>query len=389
MKNVVNLFLSVFLLLVLCMSGEDLHAQDLKRLDSIIKSNTSEMYKNPDKVIAAGKQVLKESGNDIDIKIRAYKMISDGYSSKRDYQKSLEYVIKANELLPKSKNKRLKISIVTKTGIQYHQLKIYDKAIQYLDQAEKLCLEYPKPDSVHVSLGINYVVRGFIYKEKLNCAIAITFFDRGIGEILKSDELVVNSNILSIAKYNKGNCFLLMSDNASATKSFLEAITYAKNIKALSLQAFAQKGLAQVYTIEGNYGKAILLLREALVISEGVDDLILNQEIYKGLSENYLAVNEWNEYRKYHQRYLDIQNEVKERERKSASDSLDAIEKEEAGRFKSEIPGFLFRMLIVIFILILLVVFFVISSRKSKNSIAALKEVIKNLQGEKMLNENK
>ncbi|HSD15408.1 MAG TPA: hypothetical protein VLB74_12225, partial [Flavobacterium sp.] len=249
MKHNIHLFFSGFLLLGLLLFGLGSYAQDTNRIDSILKQNSLEMYKNPDKVIATGKQLLKEKGNDVDVKIAIFKLISDGYSAKRDYQKSLEYVIKANELLPQTKNKRLKISIVTKTGIQYHQLKIYDKAIQYLDQAEKLCLEYSKPDSVHVSLGINYVVRGFIYKEKLNCAIAINFFDRGISEILKSNNIKSSANIISIAKYNKGNCYLMMSNNASATKSFLESITYAKMIKANSLQAFAQKGLAQVYTI--------------------------------------------------------------------------------------------------------------------------------------------
>lgn len=383
----VKVFFKGFLLIGLLLSCLVSRAQDYKRLDSIIKAKTAETYKNPDEVILTGERLLKEAGNDVNLKIRIYKLISDGYSSKRDYQKSLVYVIKANELLPQSKDKRLKISIVTKTGIQYHQLKIFDKAIQYLDQAEKLCQEYPKQDSVHVSLGINYVVRGFIYKEKLNCEIAIAFFDRGINEILKSKDVVANSNVLSIAKYNKGNCYLLMSDNVSATKSFMEAISYAKNIKASSLQAFAQKGLSQVLTGEGNYRGAIALLERALKISTGVNDLILNQEIYKGLSENYLAVNDWNNYKEYHQKYLDTQNEVKERERKSAGDSLNAIAKGNDKRLSDEIPGFLYRIGIVIFILILIMVYFLISIRKSRSNILNLKEAVKRLQGEKMLND--
>ncbi|ESU22683.1 hypothetical protein FEDK69T_19410 [Flavobacterium enshiense DK69] len=385
MKRIIHLFFTGFLFLGILLFGLESYSQGSKRLDSIIRKNTSEMYKNPDKVIATGKQLLKEAGNDVDIKIRIYKLISDGYSSKRDYQKSLEYVIKANELLPQTKNKLLKISVVNKTGIQYHQLKIYDKAIQYLDQAEKLCLEYSKPDSVRVSLGVNYVVRGFIYKEELNCAIAINFFDRGIKQILKSKNPKNNANVISIAKYNKGNCYLMMSNNASATKSFLESITYAKMIKANSLQAFAQKGLAQVYTIEGKYNQAISLLLEAQSISSGVDDLILNQEIYKGLSENYLAVNDWNQYKKYHLKFLEIQNEVMERERKSASDSLNAIEKENENKFKSEIPGYLYRIIVVVIILMFLIFFFLISTRKAKRNIVDLKETIKSLQGEKML----
>jgi tetratricopeptide (TPR) repeat protein len=389
MRLNIKIFFTNFIVLGLLLFGVVSHAQDSKRLDSIIKAQTAETYKNPDKVIVVGKKLLNEAGNDVDIKIRVYKLISDAYASKRDYQKSLEYVIKANELLPQSKNKRLKISIVTKTGIQYHQLKIYDKAFQYLNQAEKLCLEYPKPDSIHVSLGINYIVRGFIYKEKLNCDIAINFFDRGINEILKTNDPMGTSNALSIAKYNKGNCYLLMSDNASATKSFNEAIVHAEKIKAASLKAFAQKGLAQVYTDEGNYKGAIAILHEALNISSDVEDLILNQEIYKGLSENYLAINNWNEYQKYHSKYLQIQTEVKERERKSVSDSLNEIEKEENKKFESYIPNFLCVIISILLVLSLVVILFLVAIKKSKKTIEKLNNIVKNLQNEKPLPDGK
>ncbi|WP_313806817.1 hypothetical protein [Flavobacterium sp.] len=380
MKQTINFWL----VLLLVFSGLQIQAQDSKSIDSIIKVSTSEMYKNPDKTIKTGNEILKAT-NDVDVKIRAYKLISDGYSAKRDYQKSLEYVIKANELLPQTKDKRLKISVTTKTGIQYHQLKIFDKAIENLDKAEKLCLEYDKPDSVHVSLAVNYVVRGFIYKEKLNCGIAIEFFDRGVQEIMKSKDVVGNSNVISIAKYNKGNCYLLMSDTKLAKQSFEESLQYAKNIKAASLLGFAEKGLAQVYTMEGDYNQAISLLHEALTTSKEVDDLILNQEIYRGLSENYLAINKWDEYRKYHQKYLDIQNEVKVRERKSAGNSLEAIKVEFAEKYKNEVPGILYKTLIVAVILIVLTAFLLLSSRKRKVTILKLEASIKNLQGEKML----
>jgi tetratricopeptide (TPR) repeat protein len=385
MKVSVNLYFTFFLSVALLLSDGLLYAQNTKRLDSIIKASTLEMYGNPDKVIADGKEIVKQAGNDIDIKIRAYKLISDGYSSKRDYQKSLEYVIKANELLSQSGDRLLKIMIISKAGIQYHQLKIYDKAIQYLDEAEQLCLEYPIRDSVHVNLGINYIVRGFIYKEKLNCDIAISFFDRGINEILKSKDLLVNASKLSIAKYNKGNCYLLMSDNKLATKSFQEAIVFAKQIDANSLQAFAQKGLAQVYTLEGKYAEAIALLQEALKISMNVNDLVLNQEIYKGLSENYLAINEWSSYKNYRLKYLQTQTELKESERKSISNSLNKKEDDEKKKLEKEISFFIYGIAILFLILLLAVVFFVLSVKKAKHTIGALDEHIKKLQNEKPL----
>lgn len=375
-------FLAVFL-----QSGVTVYAQKANNLDSIIKASTPEMYINPDKVIASGKMVVNDAGDDIDIKIRAYKLISDGYSSKRDYVKSLEYLNKAKQLLPQSNNQLLKIHILSKAAIQYHQLKIYDKAIQYLDQVEKLCLEYPARDSVRVTLGNNYIVRGFIYKEKLNCDIAITFFDRGINEILKAKDTKRAFNSISIAKYNKGNCYLLLSDNISATKNFLESIDYAKKINANSLQAFAQKGLAQMYTLEGKYNEAITTLEEARKISSDVNDLVLDQEIFKGLSENYLAVNQWDNYKKFRLEYLKTQSKLKGSERKSISDSLIEIQKEEDKKYESFTSNFFSGIVIAILSLITIIILFILSIKKSKQSIENLKIIVKNLQNEKLVSD--
>jgi len=382
-----NLFAFVFLLTGFMLFDGTLYAQNSKRLDSIIKVSASEMYTNPDKVIASGNRVVKEAGNDVDTKIRGYKLIADGYSSKRDYQKSLEYVNKANQLLPQSKDELLKINIVSKAAIQYHQLKIYDKANQCLDQVERMCLDYPVRDSVLIVLGKNYIVRGFIYKEKLNCDIAISFFDKGINEILKSKKIILNANSLSIAKYNKGNCYLLMSDNESAIRNFKESIAYAKRINANSLQAFAQKGLAQVYTLEGKYNEAITILQEAHKISSDVNDLVLNQEIYKGLSENYLAVNQWDNYKNYRLKYLKTQTKLKESERKSIGDSLNEIEKEEGKKYETYISNFFTGFVIAVLSLIFVIILFILSIRKSKQSIENLQKVVKNLQNEKPVND--
>jgi tetratricopeptide (TPR) repeat protein len=139
------------------------YAQDKKEMDKKIKEGTLLMYKNPDEAIRIGNEIIKNSKDNVDYRIRAYKLISDAYSSKRDYQKSLEYVIKANQILHLSKDALLKIVITNKMGIQYHQLKIYDKSIQYLDQAEQMMLDHPVKDSVLYYLGANYIVRGFIF----------------------------------------------------------------------------------------------------------------------------------------------------------------------------------------------------------------------------------
>ncbi len=255
-----NKNIKVFCLLVISLLMTNmLFSQNQKKLDSIIRTTSNHIYVNPDEAIKTGQTLLKDAKDNVDYKIKAYKLISDAYSSKRDYKKSLEYLIKATELLDFSNDKMLKINITNKTGIQYHQLKVYDKAIQYLDQAEQLISEYPYKDSIHMELGKNYVVRGFIYKEKLSCTVAITYIDRGIDEFKKSKQSDKNAKI-SIAIYNKGNCYLLLNNNKLALENFQEAARIAKEVNAKSLEAFALKGSAKVSTIECKNTEAIQAL---------------------------------------------------------------------------------------------------------------------------------
>ena len=380
-KKLKNISVPFFFVIILMITASQSYAQDKKRLDSIVKSASNQMYSNPDNVIKSGAIILKEAGKNYDYKIMGFKLISDGYSAKRDYEKSLEYVMKANQLLSYSNDQLLKISTLNKIGIQYHQLKIYDKAIEYLDQSEHLMMEYPTPDSIRTYLGRNYIVRGFIYKEKFNCEIAIDFFDRGIIELQKTRTKIVNSAI-SIAKYNKGNCYILMLNNKLAKQNFEEANQYAKDINALSLQAFALKGLAQVYTLEGNYQLAISTLNNAFLLSSSVDDLILNQEIYKGLSENYLALNNWEEFKKYQNKFISTQKLIKERERKSVSESLNLKDESLKLELKNEISKYYYKFIAAAFVIIFLVIAFVLFIKNKVKKIRQLRSEIQSLQNE-------
>lgn len=353
-----------------------------KEIENFLKVGSQEIYSNPDKVIKNGEIILKKPGLDIDYKIKVNRLISDGYSATRDYEKSLQYVIKANSLLRFSQDKLLKIAITNKMGIQYHQLKIYDKALQYLDQAEQLIAEYPEKDSVRTESGRNYIVRGFIYKEKLSCAIAIAFFDKGIIEFKKTGSTADNGRI-SIAQYNKGNCYLLLSNNKLARENFVQAIESAKAIGAKSLQAFALKGLARANTLEGEYPAAIKALDEALSMSTDIQDLILNQELYKGLSENYLDINDLEKFKFYQQKYTITQKMLKENERVSASESLGVKEAE----FKSKITNleseFYYALLLLLFLSILIIILFYVIIKRKRKELLVIKTQIYQLQNQK------
>lgn len=354
--------------------------QNEKEIDSLLKASLKDVYENPDRSIELSQNIYNDEDNSIKTRTKALMLISLAYTSKRDYQKALEYITKADEFSDQLDDHILNIEILYKTGIIYQQLKIFDKSIKFLDESEQLSLTYPIRDSVRRVLGSTYIVKGFIYKDNLNCDIALDFFDKGIKEYERLERTPQIENNMSIAYYNKGNCYTLLSEYENAKKSFNQSVKLAESQKANSLISFAQKGLAEVYTLEGDYETAVGLLNEALDKSSEVGDLVLYQGIYEGLFENYLALNQWEEYQKYYNLFLKTQLELKVSERNSISDSLDENHKNYSQSLEELYIKFTNGIeWIISIVIILLVILYLIFKRNISTNIT-LKKNIESLQ---------
>ncbi|MFC0605450.1 tetratricopeptide repeat protein [Winogradskyella pulchriflava] len=353
-----------------------------QQADSLLEVTTNHIYENPDKSIELGLNIYNNTNFSRKSRARSLMLVSLAYTSKRDYQKALEYVVKADEFTKDLNDKVLQIEILFRTGILYQQLKIFDKSIEYLEKTEQQALLYPVRDSVGKLLANSYTVKGFIYKDNLNCDIALEYFNKGIKEYQRLKNTDVNTN-LSIVHYNKGNCYTLLSEYNEAIKSFNKSIAFAQIENANSLIAFAQKGLAEVYTLQGEYRQALNLLHTALNKSNNVGDLVLNLGIYNGLFENYLALNQWDEYQKYYDLYAKTQLGIKLSERNSISASLEETSKIQnqnlnalKRRFNSRL-NWIFGAIIFIIFGVLLV------ERKNLKVMKSLRNKLKTIQNKK------
>lgn len=342
-------------------------AQVTPAVDSILKQAKLDIYEKPGSVIKMGDSIYNSPKSSIEDKVMVLMLVSDAYSSKRDYQKSLKYFLLANELSKKSNNISLQIKMLTKTGVKYQQMQVYDKAIHFLDESDKLIAANPSADSTNFTKATNYVVKGLIYKDQLNCDIAISYIDKGIA-VFKKANTIMNQPTLSISYYNRGNCYVLLKDFEAAKQSFQLAIDYADKVHANSLKAFAQKGLAEVYYNEKKYDKAITLLQDAINISKNVGDLVLNRGLYISLANNYLAVNNWEGYQKYNRLFLENQSIIKESERRSIGDSIDeltAINKQRLSSSQKQYFTIIAILSLLIIASVLLLIRYQIRSRKS------------------------
>ncbi|MDC8000625.1 hypothetical protein POV26_06230 [Aequorivita todarodis] len=340
--------------------------------DSIIDFATNQIYENPNLAIETAQALFDAGESTTDIKVRALIIISTAYSSKREYEKSLEYSRAAMDMLPKIQNIELKIRLLNRVGGQYQELNVYDKALTYLDEAYKLLESLSESTYKSEAMGFNNLVRGFIYREQMSCDTALDYFNSAIEAYQKiSPEVNKNSN-LSIAYYNKGNCLITTNKIDDAEASFLQAIAYAKKNNAKSLIAFAQKGLAGVYTLKGDNLKAINLLEEALQNSEEVGDKILNRSIYRALAENYLAENDLKNYILYRDKNLSIHNEITKTERKTIDNSIQSIMEANSRKvedFKNRNQLFQAILVLLILAVIAFLVRLILSSEKTLKSL--------------------
>jgi len=347
------------------------------KIDSLINNAHLKVYENPVEAIKIGEKLFDEASI-AKTKINALLLISNGYLSKREYQKSLEYSMRTKEFFDEIEDPKMKISVLNNIAMQHQQLLIYDKAIDHLDEALNWAKKSKYPDSIASLLGYNYAIRGFIYREQMSCDIALNYFKKSIVEYKK--ELPINNTMnanLSILNYNKGNCELQIFQKDSARISFNKSIFYAQEIGANSLYAFAKKGLSEVYTVEGNYDKAIVELKEALKASDSVGDLVLNQGIYKNLSDNFLAINDRSEYQKYFEKYSKTQKQIRKKERSTINVSINSLIKESkllTIEKKKELQNLQIILVIISFITLIIVLKVIIKSRKK------YKNALKNLE---------
>ena len=321
--------------------------------DSVLTLATQQIYEKPDTAIEIAKEILHKSDATADKKVRAILIISTAYSSKRDYEKSMEYALSAMDLLPQLADNNLRISLFHRIGGLYQELKIYEKAILYLDKALESINKLPEGEEKSRNLGINNLLRGFVYREQMSCDIALNYFEKGIEDYKKFPNTSGGNANISISYYNRGDCLLELGRIDEAESSFLQSIDYAKKADATSAIAFAQKGLAQVYTLKEHYAEAISLLTEALQNSENVGDKVLYRDLYDALATNYLATGNFENYVLYRNKNITVHKQITKTERKTVDDSMnDLIEanskKLETAQNRTKILQIIFTIIILL-----------------------------------------
>lgn len=317
--------LSIIILLMMCPFF--LYGQRISD-DSLIKKARLEIYDNPENAIIIGKNLLKKE-KDINQSISIYLLLSTANIAKRNFDESLLYILKAKELAQKINDLKMQISVLVSVAIQYQQMELFSKSLETLDEADHhlLKLQEDSPEK-YIETARSYAIRGMIYKSQSNSEIALEKLLLSIQNFEKVKNKRTTYANMSVVYYNIAYCYLNLNQREKAHDAFVQSINNAEKLKAKSLKAFALKGMAEMFKQNRENEKALNLLIQAENLCKNTGDLILNEGIYKEMSENYLSMGKPDLYQTYNKKYFEMRFKREQSELSSINHSIDNHNKE-------------------------------------------------------------
>jgi len=311
----------IYILMILSVYASSLSAQDNKEIDSLIGSANTFLFKNPQKTIDIGKDILKKKNLEPSYKISSYILISNGYSGLNDFQKSIEFALKANELSEQTKDNANQIRTLGLIGNQYIRIEMRDEAWQYLDKADKLSQTVSLPESKKYLIGNINLLKGFLYKRSLDCGYAIKHFNKAIAEFKKNKDNGFAVANLGQAYNQKAYCYLSINKD-SAQVSFENGLADARKNGAKSLECNALIGLSEIKHARKDFTTSNETLLSALPLSKETQQIEMESRIYKLLAENFIELNDFENHLKYQKLFDSAQSKFVLEDVKSVNELL-------------------------------------------------------------------
>ena len=329
-------------------------AQTRAQLDSLRQEASVVTYSNPNLAIEKGMELYDLAKGDPSTQIGALIIIANGYAVLKNHENVLKYAFKADSIAEKSETYSDRIRVLGFIGGQYQRLNLNDKALNYLDQAYDISVQNPLPDSLKFLQGNILFVKGLIQKDNLGCEYALPFMEQA-KSVFKDNisSKAINASI-AISNNKIADCHFEMEAYGKAKQNYTQAIEYASKVNAIKSIAYANRGLANILSKQGQYEDAIKKLKAAFHSIEDVNDMGINSELLKSLSENYDAIGDTENFNKYTALYLAENEKLLAEEKKSLTEVITDLstENSEERTKQKNIYTYLIIFLALVFLLL-------------------------------------
>ncbi|MDV7697181.1 tetratricopeptide repeat protein [Chryseobacterium soli] len=361
MKLALKIATVLFLMVLSPLSGQKISD------DSLMQKARIEIYDNPDNAINICKTLFKKEKN-INNQISILLLISTANIAKRDFDQSLQYIVKAKELALQTNDLKTQIKVLISAAVQYQQMELYSKSLETLNEVETYIAKLPdEAPEKHTESGRSYAIRGMIYKSQSNPEIALEKLLISIRHFEKVTAREGTYANISVVYYNIGYCYLKLNQLEKAHQAFLQSMDFAKKNQAKSLEAFALKGMAEVYKQKRENETALKLLIQAEDLCKNTGDLTLNEGIYKEMAENYLALGQTAFYQKYNKKYFEMRFQRAQNELKSINHAINNHNRETLMKSRELTSHFRVLTAVIVGVSLLIIgvlLFFIIKVRK-------------------------
>lgn len=270
-------------------------------------------FSNPDSALLVI-QKLEAKIDDSRMKSKLLLAKGSAYSVKHLSSAAIKNGFDAYDIAQQAKDSLMMINSLGFIGNQYYILRLNKKAMNYLNRAE-FNINQLNDNASNQAIANTYFVKALIYKDNLDPAFAIMYFDKAIKEYEKinSESSITNRNT---TKIQKAYSLLDLKEPNKAEAIFLEVINEAQENNISEILSYAKIGLAITFENKKEFKRANEILRSVENQIGNSSNIGMLTEIYEALCQNYYDQNNSVQFYNYSKKLekfllLNHQNEIK------------------------------------------------------------------------------
>jgi serine phosphatase RsbU (regulator of sigma subunit) len=211
-------------------------------------------------------------------------LICDIYTYMERYNQAIQYCVQSMSIKEDIGIEVGKEVTLNTIGLIYQELGTYNKSKQYLKLA--LALAHKNEDAYNIATTYSNLGNLYILLESYDSAEI--YFEKAMA----IDEIQEDASGLAYSYFDLGNLYSLTGKPELAKEQLLKASSIAGEQQMPELEAKIGIALAETYSAQKDYQKAINELKASLVIAQRINSSIILRDVYQNLSKAYDRLND-------------------------------------------------------------------------------------------------
>jgi signal transduction histidine kinase len=213
-----------------------------------------------------------------------------------NYERALDYLLRALKLSKKVGNKTTIADILNNVGQIYEKMNDHDRALGYFLESIKYNDAYHRP----------YNNAGIIFKGKNENEKALEYMWAAIRIARKSGE----TRSVAITSVNIADIYLKQQDYENALKYFLESLELIEKLQEKYIMVATLIGLGTVYSKMSKPEQALEYLIRAEGIASQVQSEDLLKDSYRMISDIYYEMKNYSKAYEYLKKFSEIKEKI-------------------------------------------------------------------------------